>query len=138
MKFRLVILTPYKKYLDSEVESLSLNTNNGEITIYANHENLISNVEISDLKLIINGKINHYAISDGVIEIKHKQNTAILLVSSIESSNEIDIDRAMQSEKDARKLILSAQTVKELSNAEMKLRKALTRISVKEEEKFPN
>ena len=105
MNFKLVILTPYKKYFDSNVESLSLNTNNGEITIYANHENLISNVEISDLKL------------------------------KIESSDEIDIERAIQSEKDARKLILSAQTVKELSNAEMKLKKALTRISVKKEEK---
>ena len=135
MNFKLVILTPYKKYFDSNVESLSLNTNNGEITIYANHENLISNVEISDLKLKINGRIHHYAISEGVIEVKHDENKAILLLSSIESSDEIDIERAIQSEKDARKLILSAQTVKELSNAEMKLKKALTRISVKKEKK---
>ena len=40
MNFKLVILTPYKKYFDSSVESLSLNTNNGEITINPIPENL--------------------------------------------------------------------------------------------------
>ncbi len=131
MEFRLKIFTPYTNYYDSMIQSMSLKTPNGRIGIYSNHENMISNVEISNLKIIENGVKKNFAISDGVLEFKHKENEAILILSSIESVEEIDIERAIKAKQNAEKLILSAKTVKELSNAEVKLKKALNRISVK-------
>ena len=99
---RLVVLTPQKKYFDNIVDSLSLQTNLGEITVLPHHANLIANAEISVMKISYRGRYKHFAIGGGVIDVS-KDNITLIL-NSIEASDEIDVQRAMEEKKKAEKI----------------------------------
>lgn len=136
MKFKLLIVTPYKKYLDQEVDSIVLTTSVGQITVLPGHDDLIGNVDICPLKIENDGVIKYYAIGNGSISIDRKANTVYLILSSIESSEEINLEQAVEEKRIAEGLLIGAKTKKEMETAEFKLKKALTRINLKEGQKY--
>ncbi len=130
--FQLEIITPLKKYASFNAEFLTLNTHYGEITIYAHHQDMIANVEISPLILKRDNKISHFALSGGVLYCNNRENKVQLIVNAIESYDEIDIKKALEKKIEAEKLLINAKSIKEYNEAEIKLKKAINRISVKE------
>lgn len=129
MEFHLTILTPQRKYFDGNVESITLSTRDGEITILANHARMIANVEICKLRIAGKGNRETFALGGGAINVINST-TVVLMVSSIESKNEIDIARAIKDKEAAEKLIISSKNQKDIKNSENLLRKALNRINI--------
>ncbi len=134
--FQLEIITPLRKYASRQVESISVDTHFGQISIYAHHEDMIANVEISPLVMHADGNIYHFAVSGGVLYCLCKENKVQLIVNAIESYDEIDLQRAIAEKVAAEKLLIEAKSIKEYNQAEIALKRAVNRINVKEKFKF--
>ena len=129
-KFLVSIYTPFGKYLVTESDYLSVTTANGPIGVYPNHATLISTLEISKLTIRNGNNELKYAIGGGVINIK-KDHSITLLVDSIERSDEIDIERAKNSQKRALERINdSSNSEVDIARAKLSLLRALNRLNV--------
>lgn len=130
--FKLEIITPEKKYFSDNVERITLSSTNGEITILANHIDMIINVDICPLRIRRNSHELYYAISGGNLIFNQKENKAILLVNAIESKDEIDIERAKKAKENAELKLSDTKDERELYRAEVKLKRSLNRLKVKD------
>ena len=97
--FLLEIYTPYGKYFDRYVNELVVQTEEYVLGILPNHSPLVAKVKTSKMEIIQNGEKTCYAIGEGLLNVKKE--SVVLLVASIESKDEIDIDRAREAKKRA-------------------------------------
>ena len=128
-KFVVDIFTPTGHYLKTDADYLSVTTGLGVVGILPNHAPLITNIEISKLTIKNNGAETIYAVSDGFMHIK-KGTQVVLMVNSIESADEIDIDRALASKARAESRIGDSE--QDIARAKASLARALNRISIYE------
>ena len=128
-KFVVDIFTPIGHYLKTDADYLSVTTGLGVVGILPNHAPLITNIEISKLTIRNNGVETIYAVSDGFMHIK-KGTQVVLMVNSIESADEIDIDRALASKARAESRIGDSE--QDVARARASLARALNRISIYE------
>ena len=128
-KFVVDIYTPTGHYLKTDADYLSVTTGLGVVGILPNHAPLITNVEISKLTIKNNGVETIYAVSDGFMHIK-KGTQVVLMVNAIESTDEIDIDRALASKARAESRIGDSE--QDVARARASLARALNRISIYE------
>ncbi len=91
-KFDLNIYTPYGHYLSDKVDYLSVSSENFKLGILADHAELISTITICEIEIGEGEERQYYATSGGVIKVKN--NKVDLILESIESADEIDIERA--------------------------------------------
>ena len=127
--FKVVIYTPFGKYLSINADYLSVKSAVGVIGILPNHAPLISTLEISKLVIKSNGKEYIYALGGGVIHIK-KDHSVTLLVNSIEAKKDIDVPRAIASRDRALKRIEKKDDEVDVSRAKLSLLRALNRIEI--------
>ena len=90
--FLLEIYTPYGKYFDRYVEEIVVVTEEYTLGILPNHSPLVAKVKTSKLEIVQNGEKKCYAIGEGILNVK--KDGVTLLLESIESKEEIDIERA--------------------------------------------
>lgn len=90
--FLLEIYTPYGKYFDRYVNELIIQTEEYVLGILPNHAPLIAKVKIGKMEIIQNGEKKCYANGEGLINVK--KDVVVLILQSIESKEEIDIERA--------------------------------------------
>jgi F-type H+-transporting ATPase subunit epsilon len=128
-KLKVIIYTPYGLYLQTEADYLSTTSAVGVIGILPNHAPLVSTLEISKLVIKNNSVENIYAIGGGVIHIK-KDHTVVLLVNSIESKDDIDIERAYAAKKRAEDRLNGSGDGLEINRAKLSLLRAINRIEV--------
>ncbi len=127
--FKVVIYTPFGKYLSITVDYLSVKSGVGVIGILPNHAPLITTLEISKLILRNNKTEYIYAIGGGVLHVKN-DHSVTLLVDSIEGKNEIDINRAKASRDRANERLNSSDHEIDVKRAKLSLLRALNRLEV--------
>mgnify|MGYP000009410390 FL=1 len=129
-KFKLKIITPKGVYQEVEVNQLNLRSTGGQIGILAHHIPLATGVEISMMSYIIDNQRYEFAVGNGFIYVN--DNETKLIVDSIESKEEIDLNRAKEAKKRAEERIKNSSESTDLQRAEIALKKAINRIRVKE------
>ena len=102
MKFK--IATPERVMLDTEVDSVTLPTQMGEITVLPHHIPLVANLVSGEIKYKSQGQDNFFAVSGGIIEVK-KDHQVVVLADTAEFGHEIDLDRAEEARVAAQKLM---------------------------------
>ncbi len=127
--FLLEIFTPFGKYFDRYVEELVIQTDDYVLGILPNHAPLVSKVKISKMYIIQNGDKKCYAIGEGLLNIS--KDGVTLLLESIESKDDIDIDRAKDAKKRAEQRLASLVNI-DVERAQRALNRANNRISVYE------
>ncbi len=129
--FRLQIVTPEKVFWDEEVDLAVVRTSEGNIGIKANHVNYIAKVEIGKLQ-IHQGKQNKIAaISGGIILVDQEKTT--IVTDTAEWPEEIDLKRAQNAKKRAENTLAKCRKGdKEFYLAEMRLKRALNRINLRD------
>lgn len=95
---RLEIVTPEKRVLDTEVDSVTVTTATGEAGILPNHAPLISALKPGILTYTIKGASDKLAVSGGFVEVNG--NTVSVLADTASSADEIDVAEA-RSDKEA-------------------------------------
>lgn len=129
--FELEIIVPEKVYYKKNVNSISVTTSVGELTILAHHTSMVADIKISHMTIKENGHVNDYAVAGGLINIYHKENKVLLVVNAIESKEEIDLERANKAKENAEKRLQETSLpLREQQKAEIKLKRALNRISL--------
>lgn len=131
--FNLKIITPEKIFFDGKTEQLTVRTTEGDIGILAGHENFVANLPSGAMKIKIDGSFKVAAVSNGVIKVSKDQTT--IIASAVEWADEIDIEWAKRSEKEAREHMQQHKGDMEFQYAELKLKRALNRISISSSEK---
>lgn len=128
--FTLDIFTPYSHYYSDEVEYLQVCSEKYMLGILPNHAPLVSTVIISEIVIQKDGKKESYATSGGVIKVG--DNKVELLLQSIESVDEIDLDRANAAKERALKRLANPnlETMK-VTATRLSLARAENRIKIK-------
>lgn len=127
--FSLKITTPEKIFFDGETTQIIVRTTEGDIGILANHTSLVADLPSGPLKIRQeDGSWRVAAVSTGLLKVGG--NKVIILANAVEWADEIDIEWAKRSEEDARGRIARQASDHELHLAELKLQRALNRISV--------
>ncbi len=116
--------------LEVEVDSLTLPTSLGEITILPGHVPLVANLAPGEIRYRHQGRQNFFAVSGGVLEVR-KNHEVVVLADTAEFGQEIDIQRAEEARDRAKKLMLEGVKDEEsfAAGAAM-LEKNLTRLRV--------
>ncbi len=126
---KLEIVTPERKVVDSEVESVTVPTASGEVGIMAAHAPLISALKPGVLSYSQKGSIEKLAISTGFVEVS--RDLVSVLTDFAESSDEIDQAKAKVDRDEAEKeLTSSTAPVDETESIRERLEHASARLAV--------
>ena len=98
---RLEIVTPERRVLDTEVDSVTVPTASGEIGILPSHASLVSAIKPGILVYTIKGTTDKLAVSGGFLEVN--ANKVAVLADTAETAAEIDIDAARSTRDEAEK-----------------------------------
>ena len=129
--FNLEIISPVVTVFSGEVNSVTVPGTFGSFQVLKNHAALVSSVEVGMVKIKKGSEVLEFSTSGGLFEIKN--NKAILLAESIESKEEIDIERAKQSIARAEQLLKITETREdEKLEAKEAIQRAVNRIKLAE------
>ena len=127
--FSLKVTTPEKIFFDGEASQIIVRTTEGDIGILANHTSLVADLPSGPLRIRQeDGSWKIAAVSTGLLKVGG--NKVSILANAVEWADEIDIEWAKRSEEDARNRLAQKTSKQELDLAELKLQRALNRISV--------
>lgn len=100
---KLEIVTPEKRVLDAEVDSVSLMTASGEVGILPNHAPLVSALRPGVLAYTVKGTSDRMVVSGGFVEVS--SNKVAVLADSAETAAEIDVEAVRTAREEAEKAL---------------------------------
>ena len=129
--FPLKIVTPDGVHFDGVAEELIVRAITGDIGILAGHINCVAPLGMGQAMVVVNGERRYAACIGGMLSVV--DNHVTLVPTTFEWADQIDLDRAKNSEQRA-KSIIGDKNAKdtELRLAEARLKRALVRKSVAE------
>ncbi len=129
-KIKFSIITPERKVFEDVVDSVSLPTKNGEITILPHHIPLISTIIPGEVKIRKGEEEIPLVVAGGFVEVKGSSEV-IVLADAAERVEEIDIERAEQARRRAEQLMREKAYDKvTFTEASAALQRALARLKV--------
>lgn len=128
MKLTLQIITPEKIAYQGEVDSISLPTEQGEITILPKHIPLVSTVQNGAMTVRNDQQEVVMAVYNGFVEVHN--NHIIIMTDLAERVEEIDAEKANTARKEAEKKLLEKDRMDEVAFADTVaiLEKSLARL----------
>ena len=129
-KINFQIVTPEKITYRDDVDSITLPTQMGEITVLPNHTPLISSLKSGEAIIRKGGEEFSIAVSGGFLQIQPK-NKVVVLADAAERAEEISEERAEEARKRAEDIIKEKRLDKaEMATAAAALEKSLIRLKV--------
>ncbi len=127
---RLEIVTPEKRVLDADVDSVTVPTASGEVGIMPSHAPLISALKPGILTYSSKGTATRLAVSGGFVEVNADK--VAVLSDTAESAGEIDIDAARVIRDEAEKAFAAVSTgsLDETESAREQLEAASVRVQL--------
>ncbi|KUO51299.1 MAG: ATP synthase F0F1 subunit epsilon [Desulfitibacter sp. BRH_c19] len=119
------VVTPARKVLSVEVESLVVPAANGYLGILVNHAPLVTSLGVGVITYKADGKEEHVALCGGFMEVSN--NKVSIMADTAECALEIDMDRAKRAEQRARDRLKRKDGI-DTVRAEMALRRAIARM----------
>jgi len=125
----LEIITPEKILVKEEVDMVEANGSLGEFGILPDHTELLTSLEIGEVRYMKNGKTFTLAMSGGIAEVVNDKVT--LLLDTGELAETIDVARAQIAMEEAQERLkdLTIDSA-EYRKYELALLRAITRIKV--------
>ena len=127
-QFNLKILTPERRFMDGDVEALTVNAPDGSVTILADHTPFIMPVSIGTIKIKKDGKWEEAANSEGFLEVHHQG--VLVFVQACERPDEIDTRRAEEARLRAEEKIRQKQSISEHKQSQIALARAMERLRI--------
>ena len=128
--FNLKVVTPDGLAFDSEVESLLVRTDDGDVEFLAGHIDYMASLGTGRARIKVDGKDRFASVSGGFVTVSGGE--VKLVAITFEFRENIDLARAKVARDEAREEISSAKDDKALALAKAKLQRALNRIGVAE------
>jgi len=122
-------MTPEKTFFDGETTQIIVRTASGDIGVMAHHISLVASLPSGPLRIRQeDGSWRTAALSTGLMKVGN--NKVSIFANAVEWAEDIDVDWAKRSEEDARRRIEEKKSDRDFQLAELKLKRALNRISV--------
>ena len=128
--FNLKIVTPDGMLFDSEVESVLVRTDDGDVEFLAGHIDYMASLGTGRARIKQDGKDRYASVSGGFVTVKGGE--VKLVAVTFEFRESIDLERAKAARDQAKSTISTANDDKALKLARAKLQRALNRIDVAE------
>ena len=123
--FTIEIVTPARKVMTKEVNSIVIPAANGYMGIMSRHIPLVNSLGVGVLKYKSDGKEEYTAISGGFMEVSN--NKVSIMADAAENALEIDVERAKRAEERARERLNNREGI-DVIRAEQSLRRAIVRL----------
>lgn len=104
MQLTLKIVTPERIVYEDTVDSVSLMTEMGEVTILPNHVPIVANLRAGEIRLKKNGEESFLVASTGFLEVR-PGNQVVLLADSAERVEELELEKIEEAKERARKFL---------------------------------
>ncbi len=102
MKIPFYLITPEKIVYQEEVDSISLPTTDGEITVLPHHIPLITVLSAGVITLRNEGETHYVSVTDGVVKVDKMGLT--VLATSADRANDLVMEQVEKALEDAKKL----------------------------------
>lgn len=136
-KLNLKIVTPERTVFEDSVDSISVMTENGEITVLPNHAPLVSLLRAGEMVLRENGSSTLLAVSTGMIEVR-SENEVVVLADTAERSDELTLEEIEKARDLAEKRLEEARNKGDVAYADavVHLERELARYKVARKGKY--
>lgn len=128
-KMHLRVISQEAELLSADVESITLPTTTGDITVLPGHEVLFSQVQPGHLVYRDEGMDHSMVVSDGFIDFSPGDKVTVMVDSGILARN-VSVEKAQQAIADAQETMSKTQDQRELMMAEASLRQAMLEIKL--------
>jgi F-type H+-transporting ATPase subunit epsilon len=127
---KLEIVTPERKVVETEAESVTVPTASGEVGILPNHAPLISALKPGILSFTERGATTRLAIAGGFVEVSNDK--VSVLANTAEAASEINTALAQADRESAEKAIAAAasQPIEETEGLHEQLESANARLQL--------
>jgi F-type H+-transporting ATPase subunit epsilon len=129
--FKLEIVTPEKKVVDTAAEEVQIPGKNGYLGILPGHAPLITELSVGEIKFHADGQEQRLAVAWGFADVLPDKVT--VLAESAERPSEVDVERARKAKERAQQRLTSGETNVDVERSLNALHKAETRLEVAEE-----
>lgn len=127
-EFHLQIVTPDKLVFDGNAESILVRTEQGDVEIMRGHVDYFATLGIGRAKLTVKGASKEASASGGFISVKGGE--VKLVCTTLEFSDEIDLNRAQAAKLRAEEALSRETDDKAIRVAKAKLARAINRINI--------
>ena len=123
---RLKIITHEKVVFDEDVDEIYTKTIDGEIGILKNHIPIMTALDIGVTKTIKGDKVDYFTTMGGVLQFK--DNEALILTTTAEHSNDINVTRAKEALERAKARLSESKAEIDSKRAEAAVARAMARL----------
>ena len=116
-KLKLSIVTPEKIVYEDVVDSVSLMTQMGEVTVLPGHIPLVANLRAGELRLRKESEEHYLVASTGFLQVR-PNNEVVILADSAERADELDIKQIEEAQERARKLLEEKRNIDDVAFAD--------------------
>jgi len=123
---RLKIITNEKIVFDEEVDEIYTQTTDGQIGILKKHVPVMAALDIGVTKAVKSGEVIYFTTMGGVFQFK--DNTALILTTTAERGDEIDVARAKEALKRGQARLADSNAEIDAKRAEAAIARAMARL----------
>ena len=127
-EFHLKIVTPDGLEYDGAAESLLARTESGDVEILAGHTDYFAPLGIGRVRITVNGEKKIASSAGGFISVT--RDGVMLVATTFEFADDIDLERAKTAKEKAEEAIKKASDDRSVTLAKAKLARAINRINV--------
>lgn len=116
-KLHLSIVTPERIVYEDEVDSVSVMTDMGEITVLSDHIPLVANLRAGELTLRKNGEVQYLVTSTGFLEVR-PDNKLVILADTAERVEELELEKIEEARERARQILIQKRHIDDVAFAD--------------------
>ncbi len=128
-QFQLEILTPERRFLDAQVEFVTVEACDGQLTVLAGHAPMVAPLADGTLTVRVDGQEKQAFHSMGFLEARPDR--VVIFVQACEWPEEIDESRARAALEKATEELRQKQSILEHKHSQMSLSRAMARLRLK-------
>jgi len=113
-KLHLSIVTPERIVFEDEVDSVSVMTDMGEVTVLPNHIPLVANLRAGELRFKKDGTDEFLVASTGFLQVR-PGNEIVILADTAERAEELELEKIEEARERARKLLEEKRNVDDVA-----------------------
>ena len=116
-RLHLSIVTPERIVYEDEVDSITVMTDMGEVTVLPDHIPLVANLRAGELTLRKDGEPHYLVASTGFLEVR-PGNKIVVLADTAERAEELELEKIEEARERARQLLTEKRHVDDVAFAD--------------------
>ena len=126
--FQLDIFTPERSFFSGEAEGIIVDTPDGELCVLADHEPMVTPLQIGTMRLNVDGAWRDAFVSEGFMEVRPER--AVVFTQACEWPENIDVQRAEATLQQAEERLRQQNSQREYKTTQITLARAMARLRV--------